>query len=504
MVAIERQPEAASRQRYDLIVVGAGIHGVMVGLEAGRRGLRTLLLDQGDFGSATTANSLRIIHGGLRYLQTADLRRYRGSVRERSWFLTHLPEHVRLLPCLMPLYGRGTRRPSIMACALALNEALSLGRNRGLRPDRRLARSRVVSAGETRRIFADVDTVGLCGGAVWNDAFMPSVSRVVMEILRWACARGAVALNYVAATELRLKRGAVVGVRGQDAVSGDEFEYAAPVVVNATGPWSRGFAAGAGCDLPELFQPTLAWNLLLGRPSLSDHALAVASREAGAQTFFLVPWKGVTLAGTVHSPWPQGAGDPRPSPAAIEAFLQELNRAIPGLALAEKDVVRVFAGLLPGRGAGSAEISTRDVIVDHGESSGPRGFFSVSGVKFTTSRRVAEKLLSRIFPTTPAVDWSAMPRPGSPQDAPPAWEESFDWAPESGEASWLEALRLSVAEEAVVHLDDLLLRRSDLGDDPERALHLAPMACELFDWDEAQRRDEIHRLADALGRRASG
>ena len=111
---ILRDPKAYTDEDYDLVVVGAGIQGAALFLEASRRGMRALVLDKGDFGGSTSWNSLRILHGGLRYLQTLDLPRFRQSVRARRWFFQAFPQLVRPLPCLMPLRGKGLKRNSVL------------------------------------------------------------------------------------------------------------------------------------------------------------------------------------------------------------------------------------------------------------------------------------------------------------------------------------------------------------------------------------------------------
>src|SRR5690606_18835162 len=136
---IYRDLQRAQEARHDLIVVGGGVHGVMMALEAARRGLRPLLIERGDLGSGTRWNSLRIVHGGLRYLQSFDLPRYRESVAERRWFMRNLPDLVAPLPCLMPLYGNGLRRPMIFRVALKLNDLLSARRNDGVAEASRIA-----------------------------------------------------------------------------------------------------------------------------------------------------------------------------------------------------------------------------------------------------------------------------------------------------------------------------------------------------------------------------
>ena len=148
-VRIARRPEERAARPYDLVVIGGGIHGVALAFEAARRGYRPLLLERHDFGGGTSWSNLRIIHGGLRYLQSMDLRRFRESVAERRWFLQHFPDLIRPLPCLMPLYGHGLKRPGFLRLALAANDLLGLHRDRGLDEGVRLPRGRVLSAGET-------------------------------------------------------------------------------------------------------------------------------------------------------------------------------------------------------------------------------------------------------------------------------------------------------------------------------------------------------------------
>src|SRR5580700_10743603 len=129
---IERNPNAALADCYDLAVIGGGIHGVAVALEAAQRSLRVLLLERGDFGCGASGNSLRILHGGLRYLQTADLVRFRESVAQRHWYARSFPALIEPLSCLMPLYRQGMKRRAVMQLALAANDLLSIDRNEHL------------------------------------------------------------------------------------------------------------------------------------------------------------------------------------------------------------------------------------------------------------------------------------------------------------------------------------------------------------------------------------
>ncbi len=492
MTTISRQPATATHRVYDLVIIGGGIYGVMLALEAAHRGLQPLLLEREDFGGATSLNSLRIAHGGFRYLQTLDLPRFFESTGERRWLLQTFPELVEPLPCLMPLYGKGARRPAVLQVALTLNATLSWTRNRGVRANRRLPAGQVISPMQVRRLFPLVDADGLRGGAIWYDGSITHSQRLIMAVLRWATRLGATALNYVEAKSLLRQGNQVVGVVAEDTIDHQTYEYRAKAVVNAAGPWCREFAAQVDHDMPQLFESSIAWNALFDRPALSDHAVAVAPKQPNARTYFIRPWQGRLLAGTIHDPWVTPVtATPMPSAEQLAACLDDLNQAIPGLKLKPSEIVRIFSGLLPAKEAGSAELSVREVILDHSQQDGLQGLYSVSGVKFTTSRLVAEKAVDCIFPATQ----NKLPFGEAPVEVQrKRGVFDFNWYPTSDDQMWKSDLQTIAAEEAVQHLDDLVLRRTSLGDNPDRAMAIAPLVCELWDWDDYRCKQEILRL----------
>ena len=489
---LRRDPAGAAGQRYDLVVIGGGITGACLLLEAARRGLRPLLLEQADYGHATSGNSLRILHGGLRYLQTLDLPRLRASVAERRWFSRGFPELVRPLPCLMPLYGPGLRRPAPMRAALALNDALSAGRNRGVAPSVRLPPGRVLSPAETLRVFPGARRAGLLGGALWHDVAMTSSERVMIEILRWAVAAGATALNYTRAVGLRATRGAVTGVEAVDLETGGELVFEAPVAVACAGPWARevaGMLDGPIAVLPPL---ALAFNLLLDRPPVAPVAVAVTP-DGGGRTYFVVPWKGRVLAGTEHLPW-HGDGPAVPGPARIRGMLEALASAVPALGdVGPGDVVRVLAGLMPTDAPGGAEPSSRDRVVDHGLEGGVRGLYSVVGVKYTTARSLAERVLRRTGAgagTGTERDGVHGPAVDRPQPVAAVRSERAV----IGSAAWADI----VGNEAVLHLDDLLLRRMEWPSDAPPAQDALADLARRRGWDAERRAQELERLRTAV------
>ncbi|MEM9417727.1 MAG: FAD-dependent oxidoreductase [Planctomycetota bacterium] len=471
-VNIQRDLAAAMSTHHDLVVVGGGIYGACLALEAAQRGKRVVMLERGDFGGEVSFNSLRILHGGLRYLQKMDLKRFYESVGERRWFLQHFPDVTQVLPCMMPLYGDGLRRASVFQVALRMNDAMSCRRNVGVQESHHLGRAKVISAQATADRFPLVDRDGLKGTALWEDGQMINSQRVMMELCRWASACGATLLNYVEATGLETKDGRVAAVQARDIESGEELRFEADTVVNAAGPWCNETAEAMGSKYDGLFKPGLAFNVLFDREPMSDCAVAVTAKEPGARTFFLHHEGGKLLGGTYHTPAPPP--DQRTG-SAFDAYLRPLvadyidqvNRAVPGLDLRTDQVLRVYPGLLPVANEGDAETTDHPVLHDHASASGPKGLWSVSGVKYTTARLVAEHTLVKAMPGTTA---KPMRRPsglGGLALADGSDVESAPWA------DVVDTARQLCAEESVRRLDDLLIRRTAWARDPDVGRRLA-------------------------------
>ena len=384
----------SSLDQVDAVIIGGGIYGLMTALEAGKAGRRALVLERGTIGGATSANWFRILHGGLRYLQSGDIPRFRESVAERRWFQRFAPDLVRPMRFLMPLYGNGVRRPAVFRAAFFADATLGARRNAGLGPDQRLPRGRVLGAAATRALYPGVRPEGLRGGALWYDAIADDGARLMARIRAQAESLGARVLEQTEALELVAEHDRVAGVAAR---RGDDTQvYRAPVVINAAGPWSAALAARFGDPVPQLFRPSLGFNLLLDKPPPADAGVAVSPPGTANPTLFVYPHEGRMFAGTWYASRPQGSNEAVASEAEIDAFLDALNTAAPALDAHRRDVKAVYPGLLPAQNTGGVDLSDREIIRDHGAEGGPAGLFSVSGVKFTTARRVAEKLVRRL------------------------------------------------------------------------------------------------------------
>ncbi len=493
--------------RFDLLIVGAGIYGACAAWDASLRGLSVAVVDREDFGAGTSANSLRIVHGGLRYLARADFRRMRESIRERTALLRIAPGLVRPMKVLVPTYGGGLRGRVAHAMVLGLNDLVSGGQNRHLPAEDRIQGGYLVSRDECLASFPWFPAEGLSGGAVWHDAQLRHPERLTLSFLKSAAGAGAVPVNYLSVDRLRTANGAVRGAHATDRLTGARIEIAAGAVLVAAGPWTRDIvsSAGNGQARSATRSHALALNLVVSR-RMADMAIGVQARSGpqddpicgGHRYLFCAPHGGGTVLGTWYT---ADVADPALARArGARVLLREFNEACPGLELAPQEIVRCQWGWLPlkhgdepGRPGALAE---RPRITDHGHE-GLQHLISVEGVKFTTARRVVEQAVDRVFASLQRASPSCLTGERQLEDA-------------GAEQHWSETAMLgseeivrAVRQEMAVRLSDVVFRRTGLGaiPGPSRVSVVAAarvMADELG-WDSGRQAEEVEAVMREAG-----
>jgi glycerol-3-phosphate dehydrogenase len=405
---MKRKPRKMAGQAFDLLIVGGGIYGLCAAWEAALRGLSVGLVERCDFGGGTTANSLRTIHGGLRYLQHLDLARMRQSIRERRHWLRVAPGLVRPQSFALPTAGRGIRSPGMFRLALQLNDAVSLDRDKGVAPSHVLPAGRIVDEDQGRRMFEGLRLPQpITGAALWYDAICMSSERLSIEVAHAASELGACLVNYFEALTIEPGDGGMHVVQVRDRVRGEEHSLRARAVINATGPDVDSWLARSGVTPQRLFRPSKAFNLLTRRFPFSGALGVSVPRGArdpdavlgrGVNTFFIVPWKGLALIGTRHLRCEEGR-PPAVTPQEVRDFVDDLNTILIKNRLSYENVLGVFGGVLPEKAhvrGDEVVLEKHAAVVDHGKRGGPKGLYSLVGVKWTTSRLVAEQAIVEV------------------------------------------------------------------------------------------------------------
>lgn len=405
-----RDLQRLASESFDVAVIGGGIYGACIAWEAALRGLSVALLEKSDFASATSANSLKIIHGGFRYLQHADLRRMRESVVERGSLLRIAPHLIHPLPVLIPTYGHGMKGKEILALGLLAYEAISWDRNRLKDPQKHIPQGRTVSKTEIVEKLPGINRNGLTGGVIFYDAQVYNSERLVLEYLHSASEAGAAIANYAEVTGFIRKNDRVHGVEALDVLSGEAFQVRAKMVINASGPWSDQMLERLhGRGRPPLKYLTKAINIitrqlfdqyavgLLGQNNLQDSGALV---KKGSSFLFVTPWRNHSITGTTYVPYSDDPNRFRLKAEDVSNIITEINRAYPAAALSVEDVTFVHAGLLPAdridEKTGGVDISRHYEIFDS-RTEGVSGLMTVVGVKYTTARDVAVRTIDRVF-----------------------------------------------------------------------------------------------------------
>jgi glycerol-3-phosphate dehydrogenase len=375
---------------FDVLVVGGGICGLTIAYDAAQRGLSVALIERDDFGGGASFNHLRTLHGGLRYLQSLDLARARESILERRTLARIAPQAVRPLAFALPLYRSLTRGRLAMRAGLLLDRAIAFDRNRNVPPSLHLPAGRVVSRDVAVQRYPGLRRQGLTGAAVWHDYVTIEADRLTFAWALAAWQHGAVLANHVEARAPILEAGRVAGVRGFDHAARRDLEISARITINATGAdLDRLAAPPAGSVSPGAFLK--AMNLVTTREA-GDEALG--GRSPSGRNLFLVPWRGRALFGTWESARPAGPGDADADERDVAAFIAELNQAFPSLDLTRGDVSLVHRGVVPAVAGADGRLSLqgRERLVEPVD-----GMISIAGAKYTTARRVAERITDRLF-----------------------------------------------------------------------------------------------------------
>ncbi len=392
---MKRNLERFANQNFDVLVIGGGIHGAVAAWDAALRGLSVALIERGDFGGATSQNSLKIVHGGLRYLQDGNLARIRTMARERTTWMRIAPHLVHPLTCLTPTRRKLSRSRLALGVALTANDLLSFDRNRLPDPEKHLPSGKLISQSELADNLPGYDVSTSAGAAVWHDAQIYNTERLLLGFILSAVEAGAEVANYVKAIGFLKRENQITGVRAKDVQSGQVFEIQSKMVLNCAGAWIDTLLDPV--SIRSNYVTSVAMNIIVDQV-WSGVAAGLPSQPTNGrlpQILFFVPWRDKTMIGTWHIPWNDAPDRFKLTEETVQDFLDEINSTHPPLQLTLNDVQHVTWGFLPvnKEDVNKAQIKlTRDgVIIDHQKKDNIAGLISVLGVKYTTARVVAEK-----------------------------------------------------------------------------------------------------------------
>lgn len=511
----------------DLLVVGGGVVGSGVALDAVTRGLNVVLVEARDFAAGTSGGSSKLIHGGLRYLKTADFKLVHEALSERGLLLELAPHLVRPLPFLYLLRRRFFER-AYVTLGVGIYDLMSrIGRTK-----HQLPRLRQLSRRNTRELVPGLDADAFIGAVEYHDAQVDD-SRFVLDLIRSAVSSGAIALNNVMLTNIVREGQTITRAQLKCTQSGELFEVRPRAIVLATGVWSERTMALFGGDEEVIIQPSKGVHLVLGNEAIdSKRALIVPTANS---VLFVLPWDGHWIVGTTDTEWKFGIDDVTASSEDIEYLLGQLNSILVSPITLE-DIEGVFVGLRPLIAA--AKKDTTKLSREHAIGHLAKNAIAISGGKFTTYRVMAKDAVDAVLEAfagnagasrTDQISlfgargfqqlWdsraSLTTRTGLPTEKIEqmlgrygvAIEEVLDILEKNPELggplqcapSYLQAeIVHAVSHEGARHIEDVLRRRCHIGiEEPDRgiaaSLEVAPTMASLLRWTQEEMHNEIEQ-----------
>ncbi|MFV8572565.1 glycerol-3-phosphate dehydrogenase/oxidase [Marinobacter sp. SBS5] len=495
---------------FDVVVVGGGITGAGVAREAAGSGLRTLLVEQKDFAWGTSSRSSKMVHGGLRYLGSGHIGLTRQAVRERQRLMKEAPGLVDPMPFLMPHFRGKFPGPRVFQTLLAVYDKLA-----GVRTRERL------TPAETLQWVPGLVNNDLISASRFTDALTDD-ARLVQRLIAEAKRDGATCLNYVAASGItRDADGQVTGIditpEGEPAEN--SIHISSKRVINATGAWADRLQKQGPHENPLHIRPLRGSHLVLPWQRLPVTCAVSLLHPDDGRPVFAFPWRGTTVLGTTDLDHKEDLDlEPSITQAEVDYLLKVSSKLFPGSGVKAHDVLSSWAGVRPvvtsGEGKSPSEENREHTLRSH------NGLVSVAGGKLTTFRQIARESLVAAFEGDSSVlrDDRA-PVFTAPPEAPKnttfsklTWNRlkgfyghelssmlagtTHDYV-EGTTTLWAE-LEWACTHEQVIHLDDLLLRRTRLGlvcpKGAEKFLPALRQRCQpLLGWSDTQWQQEVDR-----------
>ncbi|MGZ4195173.1 MAG: FAD-dependent oxidoreductase [Solirubrobacteraceae bacterium] len=545
MLSRKRAIEILTQERFDVVVIGGGITGAGVALDAASRGYSVALVEKADFASGTSSRSSKLVHGGLRYLQQFDLGLVREALLERQLMVKLAPHLVTPLEMVVPAFGGG-RPDRLVGIGLNMYDVMATPGLRGRRAARRAAengegdwspaRHRLISGEEVVERLPALESREPTGGYLFYDC-QTDDARLVLTVLGEAERFGAICANRLKVVGvLADDRDGDGGVRVSDTASGAELVVRADNVINATGVWAdriRPDELHSEAELPTIV-PSRGTHVTVSRDDLPLRAGAIVP-AGNDRSIFALPWLGASLLGTTDSTYAGDIDHVRPAAGDVDYLLEATNSFF-GTSLGVVDLTGAYAGVRPlissGDARRSVDISRKAELYETSS-----GLITITGGKLTTWRRMAKLAVDRLverdgreapcrtqeIPLGEPVDPDRLPRvAGVPEDSYAAMAARYGHAAHDllalagtrselaapiveGHPDLLAEAPFSVSREQALSVGDVLFRRTRLGlvaagaireSDGEVPLRVARAMSAELGWDEGRVELEARRFSE--------
>jgi len=482
---VKRNIEELKNNHFDILVIGGGINGCAIARDASLRGAKTSLIEKNDFASGASGKSTKLIHGGIRYLEQLNFKFVYEALHERTILLKTVPHLVRPLEFIIPVYKNDPRSLLKMRSGVFIYDCLARGE--------KIRSHRYVRSEDFVALEPNIELRGLKGAVTYYDAQVDDV-RLCLANAVSSYEAGCCVANKVEAKGLIKEKGKVCGVHAQDMLSKKEFIIRARAVINATGAWSNSIVKMDSPSAPLITRPTKGVHIVYKKLPVKRAVLFSARKDA--RVCFVIPWRGLTLIGTTDTDYTGSCDEVYATAAEIEYLLSEVRRIFPGENIEKDGIITTYASLRPL--ANTQEQPTwkisRESLIQESES----GLISVAGGKYTTYRRLAEKV----------VDMALLRFKGRVfQKCITSTTGPYLPVLEGDDKDSGKLVERATREEMANTLIDLFVRRLQLFVTPslglERVEECAMIMASILEWSQEQKESEIRAYKEEIRKNAN-
>lgn len=368
-------------ETFDVLVIGGGITGAGIALDAASRGMKIALVEMQDFAAGTSSRSTKLVHGGLRYLKQLHVKQVAEVGKERAIVYENGPHVTRPEWMLLPFYEGGTYGKLLTSIGLSMYDLLA-----GVKKSER---KYMLTREQTLEKAPLIKKHGLKGGGVYVE-YRTDDARLTIEVLKTAFEKGALALNYTKVIDFINENGKVIGVVARDEVTGDKYKIYARKIVNATGPWVDSIREKDRSKEGKVLKLTKGVHIVIDQSNLPLEQ-AVYFDNSDGRMIFAIPRDGKVYVGTTDSFYDNDPMYPRTTKEDVEYLLKAILYMFPDINLSMEHIESNWAGVRPliwEEGKGPSEISRKDEIWES-----PSGLITIAGGKLTGYRKMAEKIV---------------------------------------------------------------------------------------------------------------
>jgi len=376
---------------FDIVIIGGGINGAGIALDAVTRGFKTLVIEKNDFGSGMTSYSTKLIHGGLQYLSNFEVGLVRESLREREILLKNAPHLIKPIQFNFPIYKNSPKSYRELRTALLAYDLLSY--------DKSLQNHKIIKSKPFIQIEPEINSDNLLAGAIFYDCLVLYPERLCLDNILMAEKYGAIVLNHCEVVNIITKRNKISAVIFRDNLSGLEYKVLCKVVINVTGPWVDSIIKLILPDSVNKIGGNKGTHIVVEKNILNNNIGYYFFSYIDGKPIFVIPWKNYYLIGTADEKFDGNIENIRPSRNEVDYIIKSVNFVLPNMNLKEHDIIYAYSGIRPLPyvfDLPDEDITRKYLIYDHEKNDKIFGLISLIGGQITTYRSLAKETVNLI------------------------------------------------------------------------------------------------------------